>query len=346
MRWTVVVPGGLLPSSIAGDVVAGAAAPWLARVLARARAEPAIDTGAGGAPHLSWLWRQHGGTGEPVTAPYGLRASDEHAELGAQCWHIDPVHFRFARDHLLVAPLDEPPSADEEAVLAGHLQAALDERAAADVGARLHRRGGRWWLSLARPWAVRATPLDGAVGQSADEHWPAGADGAAWRRLLTEVQMRWHQEPLNERREAGGQTAVNALWLHGGGAWQPLPARPYAAVADADPVLRGWALAAGVPRDALFESGVVPRARGDAVSIRRDLLVPAQFGAWGEWLGRLARLDASLQQSHAACFAAGFDELALVLCGRRQVRIVHLRRSDTWRLWRRTALAPLLAEAE
>lgn len=343
MRWTVVVPGGLLPAPIAADVIAGAAAPWLARVLARAQAEPPVGFESGAAPHLSWLWREFGGAGEPVTAPYALRAFDEGADPGAQCWHVDPVHFTFARDHLLVSPLDEPLAPPEEDALAAHLRAALDELLT-DGTATLHRHRGHWLLTLQRPWSLRATPLDGALGQPAHEHWPAGAEARLWRRLLNEIQMRWHAEPSNEQREARGGKPVNALWLHGGGAWAALPAKPFAAVADADPALRGWALACGLPRSALLDADSVPPRR-DTVSIRRELLVPAQFEAWGQWLDRLTQLDAALRDLQQACFAAGYEELALVLCGRREARVVRLRRGDAWRLWRRAPLAPLLAEA-
>ena len=344
MRWTVVVPGALLPSAIAADVLAAADTGWLAQALARAHSEPATRFDAGSVPHLSWLWARFGGAGEPVTAPYALRALDETADPGAQCWHVDPVHFAFARDHLLVGPVDVPPTPREDALLAAHLQAALDELAA-DAGPALHIHRGHWLLALARPWSLRSTPLDAAFGQPVHEHWPTGTDAVGWRRLLNDVQMRWHQEPLNEAREASGSRAINGLWLHGGGAWAGLPARPFAAVADADPVLRGWALASGLPREALHDDAEVAAA-GDTVSIRRDLLLPAQFDAWGQWLDRLTQLQAALRQLQQEAFAAGCDELALVLCGRRQARIVRIRRGDSWRLWRRAPLGPLLAEAE
>jgi hypothetical protein len=314
-------------------------------VLARAQAEPATTVEANGATHLAWLWQQFGGTGEPVTAPYALRALDANADCAAQCWHVDPVHFAFARDHLLVAPLDESPTAEEEAVLIGHLTSALHELVA-EAEPRLHPHRGHWLLTLARPWSMQATPLEGALGQSAHEHWPAGADAATWRKLLTEVQMRWHQEPMNEARETLGRRAINALWLHGGGSWAALPARPFGAVSGTDPVLRGWGLASGLRSDALHDEGDVAPARGDAVSIRRDLLLPAQFDDWGQWLEQLTQLEAALRDLYESCFAAGYGELALVLCGRRQVRIVRLRRGDSWRLWRSTPLPSLFAESE
>jgi hypothetical protein len=346
MRWTVVVPGALLPSPIAADVVSAATMPWLSAALARGEVDddrhPGDDTLA---PHLHWLWRQFGGTGEPVTAPYALRALDPEADPGAQCWHVDPVHFAFARDHLLVGPLDEPPAGAEAEALAAHLRSALAERGADDQPT-LHVHGSRWLLSLARPWSLRTTPLDGALGQSALDHWPTGDDATLWRRLLTEVQMRWHSDPVNELREAAGSTAVNAVWLHGGGTWAPLPSRPFVAVAGNDPVLRGWALASGVPDGAICDEGAMPPVRTDIVSIRGELLAPSQFEAWGQWIERLAQLDQRLRELQQTCFAAGGDELRLVLAGRRRARIARLRRRDAWRVWRKAAVAPLLAEAE
>lgn len=338
------MPGALLPSPVAADVLAGAAAPWLTQVLTRALAEPAECFEPGGAPHLTWLWRRFGGTGDPVTAPYALHALDENADLDAQCWSVDPVHFAFARDHLVLMPLDEPPAPPESAALAKHLHTALEELLL-DARPTLHRHGERWLLTLARPWSLQATPLDGALGQPAHEHWPTGRDAALWRRLLNEIQMRWHAEASNEDRESRGIKPINALWLHGGGSWAALPAKPFATVADADAVLRGWALASGVPRTALHD-GTPAAPRGDTVSIHRDLLVPAQFEAWGQWLDCLARLDTSLRNLQQTAFATGCEEMALVLCGRQQARVVRLRRGDSWKLWRRVPLASLLAEAE
>jgi len=345
MRCTVVLPGALLPAPVAPLVLDAASTPWLARVLPKAQAGPAQAIDTADAPHLDWLWRRFGGRGEPVTAPYALRALDADADTGAQCWHVDPVHLALTRDRLRVTPLDEAAfTAEEEAILASHLQAALQEFAA-DAAPRLHRHQGRWLLSLARPWSLRATSLDGAVAQSAHEHWPEGADAQAWRRLLTDVQMRWYTEPVNEAREARGQPPVNALWLHGGGAWSALPARPFAAVASHDPVLRGWALASGVSAESLHGEGELPAPRGDLLSIRHGLQAPARFEAWGQWRERLAAIDAQLRDLHARSFDAGYDELALLLAGRRQVRTIRLRRRDGLRFWRRTPAAALLAEA-
>lgn len=345
MRWTVVVPGALLPSAIAADVLAGASVPWLTQALARAEVPPAAAVETRRAAHLAWLWRQFGGAGAPVTAPYALRALDADADCAAQCWHVDPVHLEIARDRLLVrTPDDTPPAADAEAVLTLHLREALDELCA-DASPTLHVHAGRWLLTLARQWSLQATPLDGAIGESAFEHWPEGTDAGTWRRLLTDVQMRWHQEQLDVGRDAQDHRPINAVWLHGGGPWRPLPQQPYQAVVSDDPVLRGWAVASGLSIDALHGEEQAVAARGDAVTIRRELLAAAQVEAWGQWLDRLQRLEGSLHRLHDASFAAGYAELDLVLCGRRQVSVARLRRGDAWRFWRRQPMALLLAEA-
>ncbi len=346
MRWTVVVPGALLPAPIAADVLAGATAPWLMRALGQGQAEPAASFETRGAAHLHWMWQRFGGTGEPVTAPYALHALTGKTVPEVQCWHIDPVHFAFARDHLLVAPLDDaPPSPVEAAGLAEHLRQALAE-IVADRRPQLHVHGARWLLTLARPWSMQATALEGALGQSAHEHWPAGPDATEWRKLLTEVQVRWHTDSLNEAREARGERAVNALWLHGGGTWAQLPPSAFATVATAEPALRGWALASGIGAEKLLDADNVSAARGKGLSIERGLQQPAQFEAWGQWLLNLAELDATLRALHAACVGAGYDELALALAGRRQVHVVRLRRGDAWRFWRRTSPLELLTETE
>nr|MCU0950334.1 hypothetical protein [Burkholderiaceae bacterium] len=109
MRWSVVVPGALIPAPIAADVIGAALrdAPLrLAAPLARAQVDAAIDVAPAcvGAAHLDWLWRRFAGEtraqAAPVTAPYAWRALDAATPPPAALWQADPVHFAFARDHV------------------------------------------------------------------------------------------------------------------------------------------------------------------------------------------------------------------------------------------------------
>ena len=50
----------------------------------------------------------------------------------------------------------------------------------------------------------RTTPLPAALGASVEARLPQGKHASQWRRLLTEVQMRWHASQANQAREARG----------------------------------------------------------------------------------------------------------------------------------------------
>lgn len=346
MRYVVVVPGALLPAAIAPAVSARLEHGPFARRLARGRSQVVTPSASDGAPHLAWLWSRFGGRGTPVTAPYAWRALDRHraAALSATAalWHADPVHFALARDHVLVTALtDAPPDRDETEALASQAAAA-----AAECGAALHVCDeGDWFIAFDPPWSIEAVPLTGALGRSAYELMPSGADAARWRKLLTEIQMRWHTLPLNAKREAEGRPTINGLWLHGGGAWQPLRERPFVAVVADDPVMQGWAMASGAT--------VVDAAGADDVAPVGDVLAyfPALAAAhaaqdWDGWVLGFERLGAVLEARVKRAFARGFERVELALAGRHRLRLIELRASDRLRFWHATPLADCLAEPE
>lgn len=349
MRWFVVVPGSLVPAPLAADVVGSARTPRLAEWLGRAGRMPdeSVRDAPLGAMHLAWLWRAFCGEGAiPVTAPYAWRALNHASAIlsedGTQWWHCDPIHIDVARDHLVVGRGADARLTEAEAdALATEADAVLREH-----GAWLKRlRHDAWFVQTERVWQLDTAPLASACGQSLGPCLPVGADAALWRQILTAIQVRWHDHEVNRAREERGEQPVNGVWLHGGGAWAPLPRAPFATIASDDAVLRGWALAAGVPPSAFIEETGAPPRRGDAVSLWTDLLEPASFQAWGVWVERLAETEARLGRLRDHAFGAGFESVELVLCGRQVTRVLSLRRRDRLRFWRRaTALSSLLAE--
>ena len=76
---------------------------------------------------------------------------------------------------------------------------------------------GRWRMRLPPDFAFdAASPAAASVGMLED-WWPQTDAMRPWRRLLNEIQMVWHEHPINEMREARGAPPVNGLWLYGGG---------------------------------------------------------------------------------------------------------------------------------
>ncbi len=52
--------------------------------------------------------------------------------------------------------------------------------------------------------------------------WPQEDSLREWRRLLNEIQMVWHEHPVNLARAERGELAINSLWLFGGAkGWSP-----------------------------------------------------------------------------------------------------------------------------
>jgi hypothetical protein len=343
MTYFVVVPGALVPASIAPHVLARAQLYRLAGRLARARVLPAQPQPSGAA-HLAWLWQRFGGEGAwPITAPYAWSAlqAGGSPEPPGQLWHADPVHFAFARDHLLLTTLDADAavSAEESDTLA--IEAAAS---AAEFAATLHAVDPEhWFLSFDSPWPLEAVPFDAAVGRSVGQVLPEGAAAPRWRKLLTEIQMRWHQHPINERRDAAGVRTVNGLWLHGGGPWSALPNRPFESIAADDAVIRGWGLASGLPTEALLPAGGKPGPAASVLVYWPHLLSRSSHEDWDGWLQALTRFDAEIADHIEHAWACRFDAVALVLAGRETVRPILIKRTDRLKPWRRNRLPALFA---
>lgn len=347
MRWTLVVPGALVPAPIATDVMAAAHAPRLARLIARARigAPQATSSATLGAAHWGWLWQRFAGRDDvPVTAPAAWHALDPADRLGdiapGTVWQAEPIHFAVARDHMLALPLTDADALDasEAAALVAAAQACAHA-----AGARVQVFDHHWFMRFDTPWQLQAAPLDVALGASIQDLLPHGADRARWRRLLTEIQIAWHHHAVNAAREERGARAVNGLWLHGGGQLPALPPCGFGQVACDEPAVRGWAQAAGVPPDSVTALAADLAPQGNALAVWPHLFAACKADAWHPWLAALAGLDAWLAPLAQRAQAVG-AQIELVLCGRTRTRSIVIDGGNRWRLWRRADLAATFGE--
>jgi hypothetical protein len=321
MHLTVKAAGALLPAPLAGELSAALQAPALARLLAGV--EPTVsvlESGEIGTAEDRWLAREiFAADGYAPTAPYAWSALGGRKDGQATFWHADPIHVAVGRDSLLVELLDAPPREEEAAALV----AAANEVLAA-AGCRLHRSGAGWFLQSAdlRCWdaaplaAMRGSPLPAAALE--DER------ALQWSRLHNALQMRWHDDPVNRTREQEGLPTINALWLHGGGTWKPLPRLRWSAVHSDRPALQGAAAAAGA-RLAPALAAATDDTLLEWDDARHD---HAPFEPQ-RWLAAMQAIDRRLAAlpSHAT--------IELVLIGRRCTRSFTTRPDTGWRNWRR-----------
>jgi hypothetical protein len=328
MHVTLLLPGALVPREVARALAEPLAATALAPVLARAQLVG--DSEAEAPPHIAWLAEHLFQHAAPLaTAPYA------YADLTGQApaedyllWHADAVHLELARDHLVLTPLDTPPSDDETSAL---ITAA--NTLAAEAGAEFLRVRHGWFLRTQRAWDLAAPPLAATVGQPVPAVLPEGRDAMVWHRLLTELQMTWHAHPVNEAREARGTPTVNSVWLHGGGRWTSLPRPSYSAVLADAPEWRGAARAAG-----LAASTGTATPSDNALIVWSDLLVPRLLQDWTRWIALLRDLDQRLAPLARA------STLDIVLTGDATLRRLRSRPSDRLKFWRAGSLEQVLSE--
>jgi len=193
--------------------------PALARLLPGLRA-----AGAGRAPDAASAAAHWLGIGLPAP-PAWLRLYGESNRCGPGSadtgsgptgrWLacMDPVSM--AADMRELHMLEHAPvlTDDEAAALRADILPSLEER-----GFSLCAGGaGRWYIFSEREYAVTASsPAVARAGRIRDE-LPEGPDAGVFRALGNEIQMLWHDHPVNGARAARGLPPVNSVWFWGCG---------------------------------------------------------------------------------------------------------------------------------
>ena len=154
----------------------------------------------------------------------------------------------------------------------------------------------RWYLTLnlnEAPEFVTVAPMN-LAGRDISDGLPRGRDAATWHAFLNEVQMLFHDHPVNLARERRGEPAVNSIWPWGGGY---LPGRISTMVnrviAD-HPQLRGLALLAGLPCRDIPANAVefmVESQRGLQLVWLDALERPWRYGEVEAWCEGISRLE-------------------------------------------------------
>ena len=325
MHFTLLIAGALLPGELAVALTASLDAPNLKARLSRAMLTESPVAPKGLGAHLDWLATKL--FGQPAPAPTGPYAYAQLAGKAASAfvWHADPVHIEVARDHLIVQALDaDVPTPKESNALI-----AVANELIVDSGCEIVEAGQRWFMLSQQDWQIDTLPL--AAVNEASVEMPVGRDAQTWNRLHNEIQIAWHAHAVNAERENNGARTINALWLHGGGRWKPLPPIEFAQVHSDAAEWQGAAQAAGargVPASAqVVDSALVVCDAAWAAKQRQD---------WGAWLRAITAID------HALAEHAG-DAIDLIVAGD-ALRTFRSRPFDRFKPWRRRTLAQAFTE--
>ncbi|CAB3704918.1 hypothetical protein LMG3458_02871 [Achromobacter deleyi] len=258
----IVIPGALPALPVAAELakLLSQRAPTLHRWLqaASARVQAHDIRAYGCTPFESWQLDRAGYAPEPGLlqgAGLGPLLADDSAGNGP-VWLAELVHLALGTDQATLLDPAQMDLRDEETAALLDTARPLFEGTGFTVQPL---SAARWRLQL--PDGLRpqtASPL-AVAGQRLNDWWRQDTETRPWRRLLNEIQMAWHEHPVNDARAARGLPPVNALWLYGGGTpWPQRPAAPSAHVLTA-------------------------------------LDAPQRAGDWAAWLDALAELDTQLQ---------------------------------------------------
>ncbi|MNK77494.1 cofactor-independent phosphoglycerate mutase [compost metagenome] len=277
--------------------------------------------------------RQRAADRQPDAAQAPPAADLRRQEDGDQGWAcLQPVHIHAARDHLVLMHPDQLEIRADEAAA---LRAAIDDLLRESGIALDAPHPARWYVADDVFGELEATTPVRATGRNIDIWLQAGARARDWRRLQNEIQMTWHDHPVNQAREAEGRLTINSVWLHGGGKLS-LVNRLADAVLTDDPFLAGLALAGDSlldPQPARFEE--IAKADGHVMAML-DTAAEAHIAQdWGLWLERMHALDAQWFTPVLAALADGrIMGVTLVLGGENHYAEFTVRRADLRKFWR------------
>lgn len=259
-------------------------------------------------------------------------------------WQLTPCHLHLGIDHaMLIDPSSTPLTLDEARALAFTAQEAFSAR-----GLELRVLDSMRWFVQGPVWPLITWPWTMASGRHIAPYLPHGSAARDWRRLLTEVQMLWHEHPVNEARALAGQRSINALWLNGFLGSTP-PASTGRVLSD-EPTLRDAAQACGWQAEPLAAEPLAasPKPLADpALPTLVDLGLwrqPRRLGDLAGWHQAWTRSDHWVDTHHEALtMAARTGRLRVVLTGERRILDLGTARRSPWRWWSRLPAGELFA---
>lgn len=151
-------------------------------------------------------------------------------------------------------------------------------------------KAGRWRVWLPEHAQLNSISPAAVSTLAVADWWPQHPSMKPWRKLLNEIQMLWHEHPVNLDRASRGLSPINSAWLYGGApGWKPAESdeRPVFYEGLQQSFLRGeWSeWIAQLPALSNYLKTIPPDATISLVGERRFVeLTPIKFRWWNHFL--------------------------------------------------------------
>lgn len=342
----LLIPGLFWPNPHDPDAGRNLELPALERLLSRGERQDSRDEGT-----EAWLFRSFGVPKQQDWPVAPLTLEWDGGKTGDGYWlRADPVHLKVERGEVILADSGVFSISRQEA-----------ETFTETLNRNLHEQGlllcpltpERWYLRLEKAPRLNTRPLPAAAGRNISDLLPQGEEGAAWRRLLNEIQMLLYPHPLNEEREARGELPVNSVWLWGGGV---MPEAPEVSKEDKPPstllrtgfdavfandilaralAARSGTFHAALPGGAQDCLSFDPSGRGSVLVVLDTLRGVAQYGDVYGWREGLVKLERAWFAPLLAALKTGrLSGLTLHAVEGEAIRSFTCSRVSPWKLWR------------
>jgi hypothetical protein len=304
--------------------------PALERMLSRARVEAQRAQEVEDA--LAAFFRPPVAQGIPLAVAPLTWLADSGERAAGFIMRADPIHLR--ADQACLRLFDST-TFSLQAQEAGDLVAAFNAHYR-QQGWRLHAPlPQRWYLTLNEAPEITTVAPGRLAGRDIRDALPHGRAGATWRAFLNEVQMLFHEHPVNRAREERGEPVINSIWPWGGGCLPDQVATGVTRAFADQPLLQGLARLAEipcckVPGDA---TGLMVEAKGGFQLVVLDRLErPSRYGEVETWASRIMQLEQTWFRPLLDMLAQGrVDSLDLYPLGVRRYAISRQRLRCFWR---------------
>lgn len=312
-----LIPGARLPREAAERVLAGPARAKLEALLegcGPARIErlaAGILSPFSRCAHHLWFWSVvTRGRTTPAHAGY-VWIEDHGPALATEVWDVTPCALENGRTLSLAS---DPLSAEEIDRCSPALRKVLEKH-----GFVLQQWDRIWYATRTKDWDAVVRPWECQADFRLDDAAAEGNREAAFA-LMREAGEALARSDVAAERRAAGRPAPDFAWISGGG--RPIrfyPPTKFRAVISDEPVLRSWAMEAGilcqyVGRTASLEwpHDAPP---GDVIGVVTDLWEPWLRADWDAWEAALPGALEKIRLLREKALARKNETAVFVACG-------------------------------